>query len=197
MSMVNISSALTASSSSMRLRVRGFGVHCGLPELVGGPSRRGLEAGDVYLRVGIAGAHFGAHLVALRVRVGDAALLAARELVERRDGGVDVAVLHQRAHIAEEEGQQQRSYMAAVDVGIGHYYDLVVAELRDVEVVAESRAEGGYDGVELVVIVDLLLAHLLDVEHLAPEREYGLESAVAPVLGAAAGAVALDDVELG
>ena len=73
----------------------------------------------------------------------------------------------------------------------------MVAQLGYVELVAEPGAQRRNDGVELVVVVDLLLAHLLDVEHLAPEREYGLEAAVAPVLGAAAGAVALDDVQLG
>src|SRR5699024_3003230 len=93
----------------------GLGVHGGVPQLVGVHLAETLEAAYLYLRVGVAGAHLGADLVALGVGVGHAALLAAGELVERRHGGVDIAVLDQRAHIAEEEGQQQRAYVAAVN----------------------------------------------------------------------------------
>ena len=61
---------------------------------------------------------------------------------------------------------------------------------------AESRAERRDDGGELVVAVDLVGAGFFDVEHLAPERQNGLKARVAPLRGRAAGAVALDDVEL-
>ena len=86
--------------------------------------------------------------------------------------------------------------MAAVDIGIGHDDDLVVAELIDVKLLAQSGAERRDDGRELVVAVDLVGARLFDVEHLAPERQNGLEARVAPLRGRAACAVALDDVEL-
>ena len=156
-----------------------------------------FEAADVDLGVGVVLTQLGAYAVALAVVVGHARRLAPRELVERGHRGVDIAVLDERAHIAEEEGQQQRPDVAAVDIGIGHDDYLVVTQLCEVEVLAQSGAEGGYDGVEFVVAVYLLLADLLDVEHLAPEREYGLEAAVAAAGGGAACAVALDDVELG
>ena len=38
--------------------------------------------------------------------------------IQRRLGDVDVAVLDERAHLAEEEGEQQGADVAAVDVGI-------------------------------------------------------------------------------
>ena len=43
---------------------------------------------------------------------------------------------------------------------------------------------------------DLVEARLLDVEHLAAQRQDGLEAPVAALLGRAAGRVALDEVEL-
>ena len=87
--------------------------------------------------------------------------------------------------------------MAAVNIGIGHDDDLVIAELLDVKLLAESRAERRDDGGELVVAVDLVGARLFDVEHLAPERQDRLKARVASLRGRAACTVALDDVELG
>ena len=87
--------------------------------------------------------------------------------------------------------------MGAVHIGIRHDDDLVVAELVDVEILAQSGAERGDDGLELVVAVNLVGAGLFDVEHLAPKRQDRLEAAVAALRGGAARAVALDDVDLG
>jgi hypothetical protein len=47
-----------------------------------------------------------------------------------------VAALDQLRHLPVEEGQQQRADVGAVDVGVGHDDDLVVAQLVDVELVA-------------------------------------------------------------
>ena len=135
-----------------------------------------LEAVDVDLRVRIVAAHLGRELVALLVGEGDARRLAAVELIQRRDGGVDIAAVDERAHEAEEERQQQRADVAAVDIGIGHDDDLVVAELIDVKLIAQPGAERRDDGRELVVAVDLVGAGFFDVEHLAPERQDGLEA---------------------
>src|SRR5699024_4491287 len=134
----------------------------------------------IYFRVRVVPAQLRADAVALGVAVRHTAGLAPRQLIERRDGGVDIAVVYQRAHIAEEEGEQQRPYMAAVHVGVRHYDYLVVAELCNIEILAEAGAEGGYNGVELVIAVHLLLAHLFDIQHLSPERQDGLEAAVPP-----------------
>ena len=108
-----------------------------------------------------------------------------------------MALLDERAHKAEKESQKQRADVRAVDVGIGHEDDLAVAELGDVKVLAKARAEGGDHGGQLVVAIDAVEARLLDVEHLAPERQDGLIAAVAPLLGRAARRVALDDIDLG
>ena len=124
----------------MRLQRARLRVHGGLPQLVGVHLAQALEAGDVHLGVGVVRrASPRDDAVPLGVGIGHAGGLAARQLVQRRHGGVDIAVLDQRAHIAEEEGEQQRPYMATVHVGIRHDDYLVVSELGDVEVLAYAR----------------------------------------------------------
>ena len=75
--------------------------------------------------------------------------------------------------------------------------NLVVADLGDVElVVAEAAADGGDEGVDLLVGEDAVDAGLLDVEDLAAEWEDGLGAGVAALHRGAAGGVALDEEEL-
>ena len=106
-----------------------------------------------------------------------------------------MAVLDQRTHEAEEERQKQGADMAAVDIGIGHEDDLAVAQLCEIEIVAEARAEGGDHRGEFVVAVDAVETRLFDVQHLAPERQDRLMTAVAALLGGAACGITLDDVD--
>ena len=89
--------------------------------------------------------------------------------------------------------------MGAVDVGVGHDDDPVVAQLRDVEAVADPLdpgAEGDDQRPDVLARDDLVEARLLDVEELAAQRQDRLEPAIAALLGRATGRVALDDVEL-
>ncbi len=62
---------------------------------------------------------------------------------------------------------------------------------------ADAGAERGDQRGDLLGADQLVEARLLDVEHLAAQRQDRLELAVAPLLGRAAGRIALDDVELG
>ena len=130
-----------------------------------------------------------------------ALVLAVLDLVERRLGDVDVTALDQLRHLAVEEGQQQRPDVAAVDVRIGHDDDAVVAQLLDLEVVAahagaDAGAEHGDQGGDLLGRDQLVEARLLDVEHLAAQRQDRLVLAVTALLGRAAGGVTLDDEQL-
>jgi hypothetical protein len=62
-------------------------------------------------------------------------------LVQRRLGDEEVAAVDQLAHLTVEECQQQRADMRAVDVGVRHDDDLVVAQLVGVELLtADTRA---------------------------------------------------------
>ena len=115
--------------------------------------------------------------------------LAARHLVERRLRDIEVAALDQRRHLAEEERQQQRADMRAVDVGVGHQDDLVIAQLGEVEIVAaDAGAERRDQRADLLGAQHLVEARALDIEDLAAQRQHRLEFAVAALLGAAAGA---------
>ena len=61
-------------------------------------------------------------------------------------------VLDQRAHEAEQQGQQQGADVLAVDVGVGHQHDLVVAQLGQVELVVDAGAERGDQRLHLGVL---------------------------------------------
>jgi hypothetical protein len=77
-------------------------------------------------------------------------VLAVLDLVERRLGDVDVAAFDEFGHLAVEEGEQQGADVRAVDVGVGHDDDAVVAQLFGLVVfLADAGAEGGDQGGDL------------------------------------------------
>ena len=89
--------------------------------------------------------------------------------------------------------------MRAVDVGVGHDDDPVIAELREVEAVADPLDAGAQRDDQRPHVLaghDLVQPGLLDVEQLAAEGEDRLESPIAALLGGAASRITLDDVEL-
>ena len=67
------------------------------------------------------------------------AILRASESLEMANFGQS---LDQRSHEPEQQGQQQGRDVLAVDVGIRHQHDLVIAQLADVEVLVDAGAEG-------------------------------------------------------
>ncbi|OIQ74854.1 hypothetical protein GALL_434870 [mine drainage metagenome] len=160
---------------------------------VPGQRRRGIWAEDGGVLEGDAqqvGVELGAVLEVLLV-------LAVLDLVERRLGDVDVAALDDLGHLAEEEGQQQSADVRAVDVGIGHDDDAVIAQLVDVEVVlANAGSHRRDEGEDFVAGQQLFEAGLFDVEDLAAQRQDGLKLAVTALLGRAAGGIALHQIQL-
>jgi hypothetical protein len=71
-------------------------------------------------------------------------------------GDVNVAVLDQSPHLAEDEGEKEGADVGAIHVRVGHDDDLVVAGLGGVEgpfplVIADAGAGGGDDGPDLLV----------------------------------------------
>ena len=73
---------------------------------------------------------------------------------------------------------------------------LLYLRLSIVKILADARAQRRDDGAELLVGQHLVDALFLDVEGLAAQRQNGLKAAVAALLGAAAGGIALDDEQL-
>jgi len=171
-------------------------VHGGLPQLVGVHFAKALVPGNVDLHVLGVAPHLGGNAVTLRIGVGHSLLFAAGQLVQRRYGGVYVALLDERAHEPEEEGQKQRADMGAVHIGIGHDDYFVVAQLVEIELLAYAGAQRHDDGVQLVVAVHLVRPGLFHVKHLAPQWQDGLKAGVASLGGGAACGIALDDIQL-
>ena len=69
-------------------------------------------------------------LVSKFALIADVALgFAALHAIERRLGDIDVAALDELLHVAEEKSEQQSADVAAVDVGVGHENDFVIAQL--------------------------------------------------------------------
>ena len=87
--------------------------------------------------------------------------------------------------------------MAAVDIGIRHQNNLVIAQLRDVKVIAvalgEAAAEAVNHGLNLRVRKHLVHGCLLDIQDFTAYREYGLVHTVARGLCGAACGISLDN----
>jgi len=86
--------------------------------------------------------------------------------------------------------------VGAIDVGVSHDDDPVVAQVLQLEVLADPGTQRRDQGLDLVVVQDLVEPRPLGVENLAAQRQDRLEVAVASLLGAASRRVALDDVQL-
>ena len=128
-------------------------------------------------------------------------LLAVRNrLVERRHRHEDMSLTDEVRHEAVQEGQQQGVDVGAIDIRIRHQDDLVVTQLRDVEVVAvalgEAAAEGVDHGLDLRVREDLIHRRLLDVQDLTTKRQDRLGLTVTAGLRRAARRITLDDEDL-
>ena len=92
--------------------------------------------------------------------------------------------------------------MRSVHVGVGHDDDPPVAQLAEIErallvAFADAGAHRGDHGLDFGVLEHLVQTRFLHVDQLAADRQDGLEAAVAPLLGRAAGRVALDDEKFG
>src|SRR4030095_2160229 len=99
-----------------------------------------------------------------------------------------------RRDLPVEEGKQQGPDVRSIDVGVGHQDDLVITKLVDIKVVlADPRAERGYERLDLAVAEHLVEPRLLDIQNLSLEGQDGLVLPVASLLSRTAGRIALDD----
>ena len=108
-----------------------------------------------------------------------------------------MALLNERAHIAEEEGEHQGADVGAIHIGIGHDEHFIVAQLGDIELVTNAAAQCQHNGHQLVVAVNFIGAGLFHVQHLAPQRQDGLNGRITAHLGGTACRIALDDEDFG
>ena len=123
--------------------------------------------------------------------------LALLDAIQRRLRDVNVASLNEFLHVAEEEREQQRANVRAVHVGVGHQDDLAVAQLRNIEIFfANARAQRGNHGANFFMAKHLVVARFFHVQDLTLQRKNGLKAAVTSLLGGAARALTLDEIDL-
>src|ERR1700730_10506644 len=113
-------------------------IHSGLPELLGIHLSETLVASDL---------RFARHLrqlaVLLLIGVGVADLLAARDLVQRRLGNVEVFPGDHLGHVAEEKCEQQGADVRTINVSIRHDQYMVISQFPNIKFLADARAECG------------------------------------------------------
>ena len=97
-------------------------------------------------------------------------------------GGVHVARFEHRLHVLVDQGEQQTTDVAAVDIGITQDHDAAITAVVEVEVATGASADGCEQGLGLGVVEDLLLAGLGRIDHLAPQRQDRHGLGVAPSL---------------
>ena len=95
-------------------------------------------------------------LGAVGVVAGVEGLGAGGQAVERRLGEEEVAAADELGHFLEEEGHQQGRDVGAVDVGVGHDDDALVAQRILVELVAGAAAERELEVGDFAVGADLV-----------------------------------------
>ena len=126
-------------------------VHGGFPQLMVVHLTQALVALDAaLLREAVScGLACGEELVALLIGVGEF-MLGVRpfDAVERRHRDIGVSLFDQGAHVSEQEGEQERRNVLTVHIRVGHDDDLAVAELVEVEILADSRTESGNEGAD-------------------------------------------------
>ena len=140
-------------------------IHGGVPEGFGVHFAEALVASDIGFFAVVGGFVFVDELVALFFGVDVLYLLTRFDVVERGLGDVEVPAGDQGLHVTEEEGEQERADVRAVNVGIAHDYDAAVAELGQVEVFADTYAGGCDDVFDLFVAEHFVEAGTLDVEY--------------------------------
>ena len=116
--------------------------------------------------------------------------------MQGRHGCIDPPVLDQGPHVTVEEGQQQDADVCAVNIGVGHHDDLVVACLVDVEAGSRASTDHLDNGGALLVGQHLGQGCLLHVEDFAADGQQCLEHGVSGGLGRTQSGVALDDEQL-
>src|SRR5690625_3169432 len=174
-----------------------FGVHGGLPQLLGVHLAQTLEPLDLVAAPLVLPQEL--LQVILVVDVLHVLGAAKADPVEGRLGNIDVTGVDERPHVAVEEGEQQRADVRTVVVGVSHDDDAVVAHILDVELpfagIVQAGAYRSNHRPDLGILEDAANVGLLDVEDLPAQRQDRLEAALPALLCGAARRVTLHDVD--
>ena len=108
-----------------------------------------------------------------------------------------MAFLNQRLHITVEEGQQQRTNMRTVDVGICHDDNLAITCLVQIEVIADTTAECSNHIADFFTAQHLIKTCLFNIKDFTAQRQNSLEITVTALLGTATCGITFDQINLG
>ena len=111
-----------------------LGIHCGFPKLLGVHLTEtfiSLEHHTVAVAVAML-VDETLHLLLIPCIFLHFLFTLGAALVKRRSGYVKITIVDNRANLTVEESHKKGGDMGAVDIGIGHDYDLVITELAHV-----------------------------------------------------------------
>ena len=94
-------------------------------------------------------------------------LLAVFQQKDWRLRDIQMPLLNDLRHVAEEECQQQSANVAAIDIGVRHDDDAPVTQTVDCHLVVDARAQRGNQRFDFVVVEDLVDTRALGIEDLA------------------------------
>ena len=123
-------------------------------------------------------------------------------LIQRRRSDIEVSALDHLRHKAIEERHDQRVDVRAIDVGIGHDDNLVVAQFVDVSLAvalavnAEAHADTLDDVHHRLSLKHTMPLYLLYVQNLTTQGQDSLEVTVTSLLGRTTSRVTLDEENL-
>ena len=120
------------------------------------------------------------------------------DFVKRWLGDIDMSLLDQLWHLPIEKGQKQGPDVRAVDIGISHQNDAVIAQFfRFVFIFANAGSERGYQSGNGFAGNEFLETGLFHIEYFAAQGKNCLKFPVTPLLGRSAGGISFDEVKLG
>ena len=117
--------------------------------------------------------------------------------IQRRLGDIDMPVLHELAHLAEEESEQQNADVAAVYIGVAEQDDFVVADFVYFKFFAEVGADGVDERLYLFVANHAQGSGALHIQDFPSDGENGHGFGVAGFAGRSACGVAFHHIQLG
>ena len=123
-------------------------------------------------------------------------LFALRDIEERRLCQIYMSLLDQLRHEVIDKGQHQGGNVSTVHIRIRHDDDLVVAKLRNVEVLIDAGTEGRDHALDFLVGIDPVQPGLLHIQHLAAKRKHRLGIHIPSVLCRSQGRISLYDEDL-
>jgi len=118
--------------------------------------------------------------------------------IERGSSDVQITVLNDLRHIAEEERHNQCVDVRTIDIGIGHDDNLVVTQFFNIGLFtvilgSDSDTQCGIDVTDFVTFQRFVIHRFLNIQNLTAKRKDCLEHTVTSLLGGTTCRITLDE----